>query len=383
MAGDIPMSVRRLIADVDVKKLNVTKFCKEHGIGRSSFYEIRKRVDVEGESGLELRSRAPDTVANKTPVVVEDRIVELRKSLADDGLDNGAATIWWHLTEEECEQVPSESTIWRILTRRGFVTPDPTKSRRVYKRFEAGRANEMWQIDGTDHTLRNGKVVKIINVIDDGSRVLAGARAHPTESKTAAFDALCVGATVWGWPQIVLSDNGKGLTALKPALAVLGVTKIESSPYHPQTCGKVERFHRTQQKWLASQPAAESIEELQILLDEFTIIYNEQRPHRSVGRRPPVKRWNALPKSGPANQPLNIDTTNIVDRRVARNGAVAANQKLISVGSRLAGETVTVITTGLTCHIFHKGDLIRTLTIDPDKRVQPIYDRPGAPRRTK
>jgi hypothetical protein len=115
---DVPMSVRRLIVEVDVAGLNVTKFCAQHGVSIWLFYELRRR-HARGES-IEPRSRAPRQVANRTPGEVEDVIVGLRKELLDAGLDAGPATIWWHL-QDRAGVVASESTIWRILKARGLI----------------------------------------------------------------------------------------------------------------------------------------------------------------------------------------------------------------------------------------------------------------------
>jgi len=93
------MSVRRAVVEADLASLNVAGFCRDHGISRESFYAWRRRYALEGEAGLESRSRAPRRVANRTPVLVEDLIVELRKSLDDAGLDAGPATIQYWLAK--------------------------------------------------------------------------------------------------------------------------------------------------------------------------------------------------------------------------------------------------------------------------------------------
>ena len=106
MACEIPMSVRRLVAMMDVAGVNVSEFCELHGMSRQSFYAIRRRYRAEGEAGLELRSRAPIRVANKTPADIEDEIVKIRKELDEGGLDAGPLTIHWHLTESGVRQGP-------------------------------------------------------------------------------------------------------------------------------------------------------------------------------------------------------------------------------------------------------------------------------------
>src|SRR5690348_5249739 len=98
MAGrDVPMSVRRLIVEIDVDGLNVRQFCREHGISTWFFYDLRRRYARDGDAALEPRSRAPRRVANRISDDVEDAIVALRKELRDEGLDAGPATIRWHL----------------------------------------------------------------------------------------------------------------------------------------------------------------------------------------------------------------------------------------------------------------------------------------------
>ena len=144
------MGVRRLIVEVELDGLNVTRFCREHGISTWFFYQLRKRYAAEGEAGLAPRSRAPKTVANRTPDWVEDLVVDLRKELDDGGLDAGPATIRFHLASRlgSGVSVPSEATIWRILTRRGFITPQPNKApHHAYRTFAAAWANECWQLD--------------------------------------------------------------------------------------------------------------------------------------------------------------------------------------------------------------------------------------------
>src|SRR4051794_41068964 len=140
----VPMSVRRAIVDADVSMLNVAEFCRQHGVSTWLFYDLRRRHAVVGDVALKLGSRAPKRVANKLPVEVADRIVLLRKQLSDDGLDSGPATIRFHLQHQHGSS-PSEATIWRVLTSRGFINPEPRKApKHAWKRFAAVRANECW-----------------------------------------------------------------------------------------------------------------------------------------------------------------------------------------------------------------------------------------------
>ncbi|MCP3994749.1 MAG: transposase [bacterium] len=377
------MSVRKLIVSVEMEGLNVSEFCRQHGISRWLFYELRRCFAAEGETALVLRSRAPETVWNRTPAVVEEAIITERKRLETAGLDAGAGSIAFHLPTvlEPGVEVPSEATIWRVLTRRGFIVPQPDKApKHAHRSFTAERANECWQIDDTPWYLADGTEVKIINIIDDCSRVLIRSKAEHHCTTETAFEAFYDGAEQWDWPQRFLSDNAKAFRfGLAEAVAAIGIAASHSRPYHPQTCGKVERFHQTLKKWLAVQPPSATLKELQTQLDRFTHIYNHTRPHRSLGRRIPADIHAATPKSGPANRPLN-QPTDIRHLKVRSNGVICISRRYdISLGAAYIGNTVTAIITGLNCHVFHKGQLIRQLTLNPKRRNQPLYDRPGRP----
>lgn len=372
------MGVRRAIVEVDVSTVNVSEFCRQHGVSRWTFYEVRARHAVEGDAALEPRSRAPRRVANRTGVDVEDLVVAARKQLADDGLDCGAATIRFHLLAAGV-RAPSESTVWRILTRRGFVTPEPRKRPRpAVRRFAAERANECWQIDSTHWELADGTPVEIINVVDDCTRVCVASLAVASCTSPAALDTLARGAQAWGWPERVLSDNGLAFRGLGgsggiiPALRALGIRDTHSRPYHPQTCGKVERFHKTLKLHLDTLGRAGTLDGLQAQLDRFAHVYNHQRPHRAVARRTPASVWHETPRSGPSATPIG-NPTSTHRLVVSANGQIGIGNRLrISLGSQHKGRTSLLVITGTNAHVFIDGRLVRQLTINPDRRNHPL-----------
>lgn len=376
------MSVRRLIVEVDLDGLNVTEFCREHGISTWLFYQLRKRYAAEGEAALEPRSRAPRRVANRTPSWVEDVIVDLRKELDGSGLDAGSATILFHLPDrlDAATVVPSEATIWRILTRRGFITPEPNKApKHAYRTFAADRANECWQLDDIAWQLQDGHDVKIITLIDDCTRLCPGLTAVETASGEAAFVAFSAAAEKWGWPERFLSDNATAYKhTLAAAVGALGVDHRHGRAHHPQTQGKVERFHQTLQKWLAAQPRAVTLDELQTQLDTFCEIYNNQRPHRAIGRKTPASVYSQTPKAGPKDRPLATPTK--IHRVTVTGGVCHINKRYsITIGAAHNGQQAIIVITGLSCHIFITGRLARHLELNPTRRYQPLYDRPGKP----
>jgi transposase InsO family protein len=372
------MSVRRLIVAIDPSELNVTEFCRQHGISTWFFWNLRKRYALEGDSALEPKSRAPHRVANRTPVPIEDAVVAMRKELTETGLDAGPASIAFHL--RDLPGVPSPATIWRILTARGFITADPSKApKRAGRRFQAERANQLWGLDDTGWNLADGTEVKILNVIDDHSRLLVASVAMATCTGAASLAVLADAAATLGWPARFLSDNAKGFCeVLADALALIGVAHTRTRPYHPQTNGKVERFHQTLKRWLSRQPAA-TMAELQARLDLFRYIYNHQRPHRALDRTTPAHAWTAAPKTGPADRPIGQPSRTYTG--TVRNGRLHVGHRYhISVGADHNDQPALTIVTGLNCHVFIHGRLARHLTLDPTRKPQPLYNQPGKPR---
>ena len=224
-----------------------------------------------------------------------------------------------------------------MLTRRGFIDADPTKAPgRQWRSFAATRANECWQMDSTHWALADDTEVEIINTLDDCARVAIRARAVRRCTLAGVWDTITDGASRYGWPERVLTDNGSSFgPAFTENLAALGVKVGHSRPYHPQTCGKVERFQLTEKKWLAAHDPAHTLTELQHCLDAFVDYYNTQRPHRSLGRRTPHDVWNTTPHSGPANQPLGRPTT--VHHNLVYDGVVWANGYRSAIESLFPG----------------------------------------------
>ena len=376
------MSVRRLLVEIDLEGLNVTEFCRRHGVSTWFFYQLRKRYAAEGEAALEARSRAAKTVANRTPDWVEDVIVDLRKELQDRGLDAGAATIWCHLPDRlpAGTVIPAEATIWRILSRRGFIIPQPKKAPPPAPRsFAAGRANECWQLDDIEWELADSSMVHIITLLDDCTRLCPRLQAVEAVNGETAFEAFSAAAGRWGWPERFLSDNASAYRhTLAAAVGALGVDHRHGRPHHPQTQGKIERFHQTLQKWLRAQPRGGSPEGLQAQLDLFTEIYNHQRPHRALGRKTPASVYEQTPKAGPADRAIGTPTS--IHRVTVTGGTCHINKRYsVSIGAIYDHQQATVIITGLACHVFIAGRLVRHLQLDPGRRHQPLYDRPGRP----
>lgn len=373
------------------ERLNVRATCAELGISRPTFYKYVERFEAEGIDGLLERSRRPLSSPGQTAAAVEDVIVRWRKELADQGWDDGAASIF-HRMRRAGQNPPSARTIHRVLVRRGLVTPQPAKRpRSSYQRFEYPRTNDCWQIDATECELADGSTAVVFHLIDDCSRKSLRSIAATAETGEAAQRCVLEAIAVHGIPAMFLSDNGSAFSAkcrggeaeLERVLRALGVRVVTSSPFHPQTCGKNERIHQTFKRWLRKQPAPANITELQQLADTFDHGYNSERPHSSLDGATPDEAWAARERCPEPRAPAD-PSTRIATVTVTGRGAVAiGNRHEVQVGREWAGATVTVIKTGDHVRVIYKRQLIRDLELDTTRRYQPLGRGPGGRRRPR
>ena len=144
-----------VITAVVLEGRSKSEVARDYDVSRYWVQQLVHRYETEGATAFEPRSRRPHHNPHAVSAEVEDRIVRLRKTLTKRGLDAGADTIAAHLaTDPAVVNVPTVSTIWRILSRRGFVTPQPHKRpRSSWKRFTAEQPNECWQSDFTHYRL--------------------------------------------------------------------------------------------------------------------------------------------------------------------------------------------------------------------------------------
>lgn len=186
------------------------------------------------------------------------------------------------------------------------ASPPERQRRSSAGRFVADQPNERLQADTTRWRLADGTDVEILNIIDDHSRLAIGSDCRRTFKVGDVVDCFWTAIDRHGSPAGVLTDNGAiftgqprghGMIAFERQLAALDIQLRHSRAYHPQTCGKVERFHQTVKRWLTAHDPATSLPELQALLDEFIDVYNRRRPHRAVGRRTPSQAWHARPRA--------------------------------------------------------------------------------------
>ena len=277
------------------------------GMSRRQIHRLLARYKEGGLDALEPRSRRPKSNSRALSPQVRGEIIALRRDLLSQGLDAGAASIAWHLQEKH-QHSPALSTIWRILRAEGLVTPQPKKRPKAYiTRFEAVQPNETWQSDFTHWRLADGADVEIINWLDDHSRLLLHCSVFKAVTGAIVIDTFNESRSQYGTPFSTLTDNGQvytarftqGKNAFEYLLSELEIIQKNGSPAHPQTQGKIERFHQTLKKWLLEQEVAKDLKELQRQLDEFRRIYNTKRPHRALEMKTPQSCYEATIKATP------------------------------------------------------------------------------------
>lgn len=380
------MNLARYVVDaVVVEGRSCREVARAHAVSKSWVAELVARYRAGGYQALAPRSRRPHSVPGRTSGDLEDEIVRLRKELAGQGLDAGAQTIHWHLSRAGADP-PSVATIWRVLSRRGFIVPEPHKRpRSSYRRFEAKLPNQCWQSDMTHWKLADGTGVEIVNFLDDCSRVCLGSKVLTAATAADAVSIFHACAAIWGLPQSVLTDNGciytawhrGGSCAFELELLALGIEHKRSRPNHPQTCGKVERFHQTLKRYLAKQDPAATIAELQAQIDRFLEYYNFSRPHRAKGRLTPKAAYDSLAKAKPTGPKLTELTGQFRVRkdRVDKNGKVTLRHRgrLLHIGMGWANRRrrVIMLVDGRDLRVIDEdGELLRHLTIDPSRNYQ-------------
>ena len=207
------MSMARVvILAVVVEGRSKSEVARDYGLSRQWVQTLVRRYRLEGEAAFEPHSRRPHSNPHRIAVAVEDAIVALRKQLCEAGHDAGAETIAWHLRQQR-GSAPSVATIWRVLARRGFITPQPHKRpRSSWRRFAAELPNELWQADITHWAFADGREVEILNILDDNSRLLTGSTARTVFKAGDIVADLHAAIARHGHPERLLTDNGAVFT---------------------------------------------------------------------------------------------------------------------------------------------------------------------------
>ena len=283
---------KQFVLDASAEDSNISELCRLYGISRKTGHKWINRAAL----GLPLcdQSRRPNRQPSKTADNIEQEIVQLRLQHPSWG----GKTIRAALEAAGVEGLPSDKTCCNILKRNGLVDPAESAKHKAYQRFEKAHCNEMWQTDFKgDFLLGNGVRCYPLTILDDHSRF--SIRIDPKETASGVKDSFILAFQEFGLPNSVLSDNGsqfagphKGISFFERFLMDLDIQPIHGRPIHPQTQGKIERFHRTM-KQEALRVTPSNMAEAKMRLENWRWLYNEVRPHHALGMKTPASIYTS------------------------------------------------------------------------------------------
>ena len=267
---------------------NFSALCREFGITRHTGYKWVERYDA-GQP-LTDRSRRPHTSPSKTPEEVELLILAVRSK--NPGW--GAKTIRDVLLKEGHRNIPCAKTVNNILNRYGCISLEESQKRQPFTRFEKALCNQMWQADFKgEFRMADNKYCYPLDIIDDHSRFAIKIAPH-LSTANVVIPVFTEAFREFGLPDSILSDNGaqfagfkKGYTQFERWLMDLDILPIHGRIKHPQTQGKIERFHRTMKNELLNHTQIFNIEDAKIKFCIWRDKYNNLRPHEALGMQRP------------------------------------------------------------------------------------------------
>lgn len=324
----------------------LSEACRAFGISRKTGYKWLDRFEVEGEAGLRDRSRRPHSSPGKAGAEAEGKILAARDEHPAWG---GRKLKRWL---EDCGEVglPVPSTITEILRRHGRLDPEESRKRAPLQRFEAPQPNDLWQMDFKGPFQVERQTCHPLTILDDHSRYSILLKACEDHRRETVRRHLGEAFDTYGLPQAMLVDNGGPWapatmgewTKLSVWLLRLGVDVIHSRIRHPQTLGKDERFHRTLLVECITSREFSTFTEVQHHFDRWREIYNNERPHESLGLRPPASRYRASSRPYPSSlPPIEYEAQDRV-RKVNGDGEVSLDGKRWRIGKGFSGYPVGI-----------------------------------------
>ena len=342
------MSLRREFVELASREeADVSELCARFGISRKTGYKWLARYAAGGVAALADESRRPRRSPARTEPDVEQQVLTLRDAHPAWG---GRKVRAW-LKAHGRTAVPSASTITEILRRHGRLAAAESARRQWPQRFEHAAPNELWQMDFKGHfVLSRGGRCHPLTLLDDHSRFALCLRALGNEQSAAVQRELTAVFRRYGLPRRILADNGspwgggdvRHWTELSAWLVRLGVGVSHGRPYHPQTQGKEERFHRTLEVEVLRHRTFGDLAECQRRFDPWREVYNHERPHEALRLAVPASRYEASPRVFPETLLAIEYGEGDCVRRVQKNGRISVRGVLYQVGRAFEGEPVAL-----------------------------------------
>lgn len=341
LKGKSPMDQRLEIVKLGLQPgANVREICRRYKVSPTMFYRWKERFEALGAEGLTNQSTKPKTCPHQTSKAVEEKVLEVRKQYEFYGARKVRAV----LSNKGQTGLPSPSTVHAILKRHGLIVA-PEHPNGATTRFEHEKPNDLWQMDFKGHFACGAGRAHPFTLLDDHSRYNLALRACHNETRETVQPILTEVFRRYGLPLRMTMDNGspwgdegsKSWTRLTVWLARLGVMPSHSRPYHPQTQGKDERFHRTLDIELLSRQSFKDLPHLQKDLDRWRDHYNHERPHEALGQKPPISRYTASPRTFPETLPPIDYAPDVFVRKVQKEGWVSWKNQNIRVSKAFTG----------------------------------------------
>jgi transposase InsO family protein len=326
---------------------NVSELCRRFGVSRSNGRKWLARYRAEGRAGLCERSRRPLQNPLRTDAATEAEVLRIREESNNAW---GGRKIARVMERRGLGHVPAVSTITEILRRHGKLEEPSREHPGPFKRFEKEQPNDLWQMDFKGHfALPQGRCHPL-TVLDDHSRYSLGLRACRDEQDSTVRERLTALFRCYGLPFAMLMDNGapwgdsggQPFTRFAVWLMRLGIRVTHGRPYHPQTQGKDERFHRTLDHEVLKRMSFCDLAECQIAFDRWRRIYNHERPHEALQLDTPGSRYRVSPRSFPETLPPIEYWPGDIVRKVDQAARISFKNRPWRIGKAFRGQLVAL-----------------------------------------
>jgi transposase InsO family protein len=325
---------------------NISELCRRFGVSRKTGYKFLKRYHREGLRGLFDYSRRPLNSPNATDPKIEKMILDLREEHECWG---GRKLKRW-LEKQGHRNIPSPSTITAILQRNGYIDPGESEKHKAWQYFEAERPNDLWQMDFKGHFPVAEGPCHPLTILDDHARYSVCLSACADETRQTVKERLTHVFRRYGLPLAMLMDNGPPwghgrktrYTTLSVWLLHLGINVIYSRPFHPQTLGKEERFHRTLNAEVIGSCMNTTLEITQQRFDAWRVMYNTERPHQALDQDVPASRYRLSPRPFPETLPSIEYGPDDIVRKVQDGGIVHFKNEEYRVSNSFKGYPVAI-----------------------------------------
>jgi transposase InsO family protein len=324
--------------------MDMSTLCQRYGISRKTGYKWLDRYAQEGDSGLFDRSRCPHRQPRRTPESVEQVVLGLRQRFPDWGGRKLARV----MRNEGHRLIPSPSTITEILRRHGVLHPAAQPAPKNYIRFEHPYPNDLWQMDFKGAFPLPRGHCHPLTVLDDHSRFSLCLAACQYERTEIVKSHLIGTFERYGLPLRMTMDNGspwgsgarERLTQLSAWLIEQGITVSHSRPYHPQTQGKDERFHRTLNAELIGRRSFTDLQQCQQAFDPWRYRYNTKRPHEALNMDTPIEHYQPSVRTYQRSLPQYEYAPGDQVRKVGKNMTCSFKYYNVIIGQALKGKYV-------------------------------------------